>query len=67
MEDHAAKENRAQIEKLAARWSLGNEDKSRKEEQELIYLQIPCAFLQGRMILLPLVLQPTTPLPPTRR
>jgi hypothetical protein len=67
MEDHAAKAkaNRAQEVRLAARWSLGNEGKGRKEEQELIYLQLPCAFLQGEMILFPLVLQITTPLPST--
>ena len=65
MEDDAAKAkaNRAQEVKLAARWSLGNESKSRKEEQDLIYLQLPCAFLQGEMILLPLVLHITTPVP----
>ena len=67
MEDHAAKTkaNRAQEVKLAARWSMGSESKSRKEEPELIYLQLPCAFLQGEMILLPLVLQITTPPPNT--
>jgi hypothetical protein len=65
MEDHAAKANRAQEVKLAARWSLGDDCRSRKEEQDLIYLQLPCAFLQGEMILLPLVLQITTPPPRT--
>ena len=67
MEDDAAtdKANRAQEVKLAARWSLGNNGKGRKEEQDLIYLQLPCAFLQGEMILLPLVLHITTPLPST--
>ena len=67
MEDDTAtdKANRAQEVKLAARWSLGNDGKSRKEEQELIYLQLPCAFLQGEMILFPLVLQIATPLPST--
>ena len=65
MEDQAAKAkaNRAQEVKLAARWSLGNDGKSRKEEQDLIYLQLPCAFLQGEIILFPLVLQITTPPP----
>ena len=66
MEEHAAKANRAQEVKLAARWSLGNEGKDRKEEQDLIYLQLPCAFLQGKMILLPLVLQIATSVPSIR-